>query len=158
MSHRQLFAIGASCLLCLSGCGSSGPGRQPLRGAVTIDGVKLESGAISLRPVDGNSGSAAVTTVEYGYYRFTQENGPLPGSYAVKINIDPDSEQGKAILAAGVPPSVDAAAPLGPKGGSLTPTTLPRTQQNAVQPKLHWELHFTVSEVGASKNDFELSN
>ncbi len=157
MTHRQLFALGVSCLLCLSGCGSSGPARQPLRGSVTIDGVKLESGAISLRPTEGNSGPAAVTSVENGYYRFTRENGPLPGPYAVKINIDPDSEQGKAILAAGVPVSGDAVAPVGPKGGSLAPLST-QTQPNAAQPKLHWELQYTVSEDGASNSDFELSH
>lgn len=110
-----------------------------------------------MRPTDGNSGPAAVTTIENGSYRFTRDNGPMPGPYAVKINIDPESEQGKAILAAGVPASSDVAAPVGPKGGSLTPATPPRNQPNAAQPKLHWELQYTVPEDGASKHDFQLS-
>lgn len=157
MTHRRLVVIGISCLLYLLGCGSSDPARQPLHGSVTVDGVKLESGAISLRPAEGNSGPAAVTTVENGSYRFTRENGPMPGPYAVKINIDPESDQGKAILAAGVPPSGGAVAPLGPKGGSLTTSPLTRMPGNAAQPKLHWELQYTVPEDDASY-DFELTN
>jgi hypothetical protein len=51
-----------------------------LRGSITVNGIQLEQGAISLRPVDGHSAPAAVTTVEMGAYRFTSENcpGPVP--------------------------------------------------------------------------------
>ncbi|HUG70146.1 MAG TPA: hypothetical protein VMM76_20525 [Pirellulaceae bacterium] len=149
------------CVLCVFGvlsslgCGdSSGPTRQALRGSITINGEVLEQGAISLRPTEGHSAPAAVTTVEQGEYRFTSDNGPLPGPYAVKINIDPDSDQGKAIIRGVAATTGIEPVELGPKGGSLAPP--PRIRRPPAQPKLHWELQYTVSE-DATHKDFELS-
>ncbi len=155
MNERRVCLLGALCLFYMLGCGGSGSGRQALQGSITIDGAALEQGAISLRPSAGHSGPAAVTTVEAGSYRFTSENGPLPGPYAVKINIDPESERGKAILAGAATKPTGNTAPIGPKGGSLAPP--PRRRRARVQPKLHWELQYTVPEDGSTK-DFDLSS
>jgi hypothetical protein len=130
--------------------------RKALRGSITVNGIKLERGAISLRPVGGHSAPAAVTTVENGSYLFTSENGPLPGPYAVKINIDPESAQGKAIIRGATAPAGGQPVSIGPKGGSLAPPP-PRTSAPA-QPKLHWELQYTVPPDGSLTKDFELSN
>jgi hypothetical protein len=159
MTHCRLILLSALCLftiLPILGCGGpSGPTRKAIRGSITVNGVKLEQGAISLRPADGHSAPAAVTTVEMGSYRFTSENGPMPGPYAVKINIDPESAQGKAIIRGTTAPSGGQPAMLGPKGDSLAPP--PRTRARA-QPKLHWELQYTVPPDGSLTKDFELSN
>src|SRR5688500_11184148 len=137
MTHFRLITLSALCLFIIAGCGGpSGPTRKALRGSITVDGIKLEQGAISLRPVDGHSAPAAVTTVEMGSYRFTSENGPLPGPYAVKINIDPESAQGKAIIRGATTPAGGQPVSIGPKGGSLAP---PPQTGPAAQPKLHWE-------------------
>jgi hypothetical protein len=144
------------CLSTIVGCGGpSGPTRKELHGSITVNGIKLEQGAISLRPVDGHSAPAAVTTVELGSYHFTSENGPLPGPHAVKINIDPESAQGKAIIRGATTPAGGQPVSIGPKGGSLAPP--PRTRSPA-QPKLHWELQYTVPQDGSLTKDFELSN
>jgi hypothetical protein len=156
MIHFRLIVFSAVCLLTIVGCGGqSGPTRIALSGSITVNGIKLERGAISLRPVGGHSAPAAVTTVESGSYQFTSENGPLPGPYAVKINVDPESEYGKTLLrgpttATGGPPAL-----LGPKGGSLAPSL--RTHTPA-QPKLHWELHYTVPPDGSPTKNFELTS
>ncbi|HRX81425.1 MAG TPA: hypothetical protein P5307_20290 [Pirellulaceae bacterium] len=154
MLRRRLFLVCGLCGLCLSGCGGSAEQRLSLRGSITIDGAKLEKGAISLKPVEGHSGPAAVTTVEDGWYRFTTSNGPMPGPYAVKINVDPESGQGKSIIQG--PSGSVVAAPSGPKGGSLPP--LPKTQRNVAQPKLYWELQYTIPKDGSNKRDFELKS
>lgn len=155
MLDRRLFLLSGLCGLCLAGCGGSGPERQPLRGAITIDGVELEQGAISLRPAVGHSAPAAVTTVDGGHYRFDRENGPLPGPYSVKINVDAESAQGKAILGKGSTTG-NVAIPIGPKGESMLPPS--RDQRQQAQPKLHWELEYTVPEDGSNTKDFELSS
>lgn len=163
MISSRLIALGVLGALCVLGCGKSGPSRQPLRGSITIDGVSLEQGAISLRPAAGSSAPAAVTTVENGAYRFTSKNGPMPGSYSVKINVDPESEQGKAILksAAARPTAASGTEAVGPKGGSLALPPRPTNRRDSranLQPKLHWELQYTVPEEGSATKDFELSN
>jgi hypothetical protein len=156
MTHFRLIMLSALCLFTIVGCGGpSGPTRKELRGSITVNGIKLEQGAISLRPVEGHSAPAAVTTVEMGSYRFTSENGPLPGPYAVKINIDPESAQGKAIIRGATAPPGGQPESIGPKGNSLAMP--PRTSPPA-QPKLHWELQYTVSPDGSLTKDFELSN
>ena len=155
MTHCRLIMLSALSLFTTVGCGGhSGPARKALRGSITVNGIKLEQGAISLRPVDGHSAPAAVTTVEMGSYRFTSENGPLPGPYAVKINIDPESAQGKAIIRGATAPVGGQPESLGPKGNSLA---MPGTRAPA-QPKLHWELQYTVPSDGSLTKDFELSN
>ncbi|MEX0818248.1 MAG: hypothetical protein WD070_01605 [Pirellulaceae bacterium] len=148
--------MGLLFILCILGCGdTSEPTRQALRGSVTVDGAQLEDGAISLRPVAGHSAPAAVTTIKNGTYRFTKKNGPMPGPYSVKINIDPESDQGRALLRGGTTAS-GAPEASGPKGGSLAP--VPRSQRAQSQPKLHWEVEYTVSEDGSGEKDFALSN
>ncbi len=163
MSVCRLILLGALGALCLVGCGESGPTRHPIRGSITIDGEKLEQGAISLRPAAGTSAPAAVTKVEGGSYRFTRETGPLTGTYSVKINVDPESEQGKAILSNStmVPSAQAPAAEVGPKGGSLELPARPRnrrSQRAIVQPKLHWELQYTVPEDGSTEKNFDLTS
>jgi hypothetical protein len=73
----------------------------------------------------------------------------------VKINIDPESAHGKAIIRGATAPVGGQPVPLGPKGGSLAPP--PRTHPPS-QPKLHWELQYTVPSDGSLTKDFELRN
>ncbi len=163
MSVCRLILLGALGLFCLVGCGESGPTRQPIYGSVTIDGAKLEHGAISLRPAAGTSAPAAVAPVENGKYRFTRKTGPLPGTYSIKINVDPESEQGNAIISKSTTGSTvpAAKAEVGPKGGSLEIPVRPRNRQSQpakIQPKLHWELQYTVPEDGSTEKNFDLTS
>jgi hypothetical protein len=47
----------------------------PVSGVVTVDGVKLESGAVSFRPFQGGSGTNSAATVQNGEFQLAGNQG-----------------------------------------------------------------------------------
>jgi hypothetical protein len=70
-------------LLAVAGCGSGGPPRLRVVGAVTLDGKPLADGAISFMPA--GKGVAAGATIAGGHYVVEGARGPTPGEYRVEI-------------------------------------------------------------------------
>lgn len=74
----------------LIGCGSvdeeGAKGRQAVTGSVSLDGSPLAEGSIQFVPKDPNLGAPVGATIADGKYAIEKEQGPLPGSYAVKID------------------------------------------------------------------------
>jgi hypothetical protein len=94
-------AIGWNCVLALlsTSClvmGCEKPpfdNRQPVEGAVTIDGQPLPKALISFSPINGTKGPSSSGVVVDGRYRIEAESGPCPGEYQVKIEtITPEIE------------------------------------------------------------------
>ena len=72
MSRRVYFAILATLVLALTGCGSSGPKKFDVTGTVKYDGKDVEDGFITFTPDDKTVGPEA---------------GPIKnGKYTVKAN------------------------------------------------------------------------
>ena len=89
-------------LVLASGCGSGQklPG-QVIAGSVTVDGQPLKTGLIIFQPTQGTSGPTATAKVTDGHFETTQELGPWPGKFLVKIeSISPEI----AAIAAGKSP------------------------------------------------------
>lgn len=70
-------------LVVVAGCGSGGPPRLRVVGAVTLDGQPLADGAISFMPT--GKGVAAGATIAGGRYVVEGARGPTPGEYRVEI-------------------------------------------------------------------------
>lgn len=69
------------------GCGNkSGPERAVVSGKVTLDGVPVESGAISFAPTGETQGLTAGGTITGGEYKLDAERGPIIGTHKVRIN------------------------------------------------------------------------
>ena len=69
-----------------SGCGSGdGLGRQAISGVVTLDGQPLSDGAILLEPATTPTGMAVGATIRRGMFAISRDQGPVPGSYRVRI-------------------------------------------------------------------------
>ena len=68
------------------GCGSSdGLNRQAISGKVTLDGDSLTSGAILFEPTSKDSGTAVGATIRQGSFAVSRAEGPVPGSYRVRV-------------------------------------------------------------------------
>ena len=73
-------------LAALFGCGSSdGLNRQAISGKVTLDGDPLTSGAILFEPTSKDSGTAVGATIRQGSFAVSRAEGPVPGSYRVRV-------------------------------------------------------------------------
>lgn len=73
-------------LVALFGCGSSdGLNRQAISGTVTLDGEPLTSGAILFEPASNESGTAVGATIRQGSFAVSRVEGPVPGSYRVRV-------------------------------------------------------------------------
>jgi hypothetical protein len=91
--RRSTHRISLICLLAapwslVAGCGGRGGevAREPVSGAVTLDGRPVPSGAITFTPSAGG-GSAVVRGIRDGKYQVDRDEGPLPGSYGVEVVI-----------------------------------------------------------------------
>src|SRR5687768_6062486 len=70
-----------------AGCGeSTGPTRVPMSGKVTLNGIPIASGSVSLLPEEGNEAPTANATIQQGEYRFDSANGPTAGAYRVLVS------------------------------------------------------------------------
>jgi hypothetical protein len=74
-------------ILCLTaGCGSAdGLDRQAISGMVTLDGQPLTNGAILFEPATRRSGTVVGATIRQGTFSITRGDGPVPGSYRVRV-------------------------------------------------------------------------
>ena len=80
----HLFAILA--LAVSSGCGArDGLNRKPISGMVTCDGKPVPAGAILFEPDTYQSGTAVGATIRDGSFTIAGRDGPVPGSYKVRI-------------------------------------------------------------------------
>jgi len=70
----------------LFGCGSSdGLNRQAISGTVTLDGQPIPIGAILFEPATQESGTAVGATIRQGGFAIARREGPVPGSYQVRV-------------------------------------------------------------------------
>jgi len=71
-------------LVLLPGCGSDVP-RQPVSG--TVSGVGSRPGTVTFQPVEGVHAPAARAPLRNGRFEFDETDGPLPGTYRVRVDI-----------------------------------------------------------------------
>jgi hypothetical protein len=108
---------GLGLALC-TGCGSSGPTRHEVTGAVTFDGQPVNDGVIQFLPQDGQ-GSSDGSSILRGEYRIPRDKGLFPGKYKVAITVgdglsgagDAGVKAGSAPRPAGLTPGVERAPP-----------------------------------------------
>jgi hypothetical protein len=83
---RLCFALTGllTALALLSGCGSKVP-RQPLSG--TVSGVGSRPGTVTFQPVEGVHAPAARAPLRNGRFEFDETDGPLPGTYRVRVDL-----------------------------------------------------------------------
>jgi hypothetical protein len=73
-------------LAAMFGCDSSdGLNRQAISGSVTLDGQPLSSGAILFEPATQETGTAVGATIRHGNFAISSREGPVPGSYRVRV-------------------------------------------------------------------------
>lgn len=112
----RMFAWSAvASVLFAAGCGdgsSDGLDRKTVYGKVTLDGVPLAKGVITLDPAEGQAGAVgAGGTIIDGAYSIDRAQGPTPGKYKVSIrSAGADAPQEKA--APGMPPRKPAPDPI----------------------------------------------
>ena len=71
----------------LAGCGAARNelDRQAVSGTVTCDGKPIPAGAILFEPDTYQSGTATGATIRDGSFSIQSRQGPVPGSYRVRI-------------------------------------------------------------------------
>ena len=68
------------------GCGpTDGLNRQAISGTVTLDGQPISKGAILFEPATQESGTAVGATIREGFFAISRHEGPVPGSYRVRV-------------------------------------------------------------------------
>jgi hypothetical protein len=87
--RRCFFPVPAGMILFLLatvGCDSGdGLNRQAISGTVTLDGQALSGGNILFEPATKESGTAVGATIRQGAFAILRNQGPVPGSYRVRI-------------------------------------------------------------------------
>ena len=85
--HSLFWILACSPVLCLTGCGESGPSRYDATGTVTYKGQPVPYGEIIFEPdaSKGNEGPAARATIEKGAYATEKEKGVVAGAVKVRI-------------------------------------------------------------------------
>jgi hypothetical protein len=101
--QQRLFAVWVLGIALLTGCGGDPLGRQALSGTVTVDGVPLKQGNLSLQPTEQQPTSSGAMIVE-GKYTIAREQGLVPGKYLVSINAPVPGTGGEADEMPGMPP------------------------------------------------------
>ncbi len=59
--------------------------RQPISGRISLAGQPLAAGAILLEPISEQTGTAVGATIHDGGFSIARKDGPVPGSYKVRI-------------------------------------------------------------------------
>ena len=72
----------------LVGCGSSGPARSAVEGAVTVGGQPLPAGRIIFTPVTPSKGPAVSARITAGRYQMDNAVGPVVGKNRVEVEAD----------------------------------------------------------------------
>lgn len=69
-----------------TGCYRDDPlDRQAISGTIRLGGQPLAAGAILFDPVSEQAGTAVGATIHDGSFAIARKNGPVPGSYKVRI-------------------------------------------------------------------------
>ena len=68
----------------VSGCGR-GSGRERVSGTVTIDGLPVKTGTITLQPMPGTNAASAGAPIQDGRFEMPREYGAMPGKYLARI-------------------------------------------------------------------------
>jgi hypothetical protein len=83
----------------LAGCGGDDSGRVEVSGEVTFGGSAVESGRVNFIPEGDTKGPASGGEVVAGSFIISQERGPVPGKYLVRVQVTPtgpsDSSAGR---------------------------------------------------------------
>ena len=82
--HRSALTGLLTALAFLPGCGSEVP-RQPVSG--TVSGVGSRPGTVTFQPVEGVHAPAARAPLSNGRFQFDETDGPLPGTYRVRVDV-----------------------------------------------------------------------
>lgn len=99
-SNRLLPGLSLCLAVLLPGCGSN-VNRQAVRG--TVDGIGSRPGTVTFVPVEGVRAPAARTVLRNGRFEFDDTNGPLPGRYQVRVDVQtPRILNGSAVIVKGV--------------------------------------------------------
>jgi hypothetical protein len=73
-------------LAAILGCGATDVlNRQAISGTVTLDGQPISKGAILFEPATQESGTAVGATIREGFFAIARHEGPVPGSYLVRV-------------------------------------------------------------------------
>src|SRR3954451_39588 len=83
--RRFLMILGVSSLA-LAGCGGAGDqfAREPVSGAVTLDGKPLPAGMVTFTPVGGPE-PVVSGVIKDGSFELSRADGPVPGPHRVTI-------------------------------------------------------------------------
>jgi hypothetical protein len=94
-------------LIALTTVGCGGPESKIDRKAIyrKIVGAEGQTGLVTFTPIDSSIGPAAMNDFEAGAYRFTKENGPVPGKHNVSIELE------ESISAAEMPKNLSGSRP-----------------------------------------------
>jgi hypothetical protein len=87
-TRRRWFeaSLAATMIGAIAGCGSGdGLNRQAVTGIVTCDGKLIPAGAILFEPETYQSGTTVGGTVRKGSFTIAERDGPVPGTYKVRI-------------------------------------------------------------------------
>ncbi|MDB5391216.1 MAG: hypothetical protein JWM11_6862 [Planctomycetaceae bacterium] len=72
-------------ILCVIGCGKSGPQLAAISGSVTIDNVPVDHGTITFAPTQETKGASSGGEIKDGKYSIPADKGPTFGKYRVEI-------------------------------------------------------------------------
>jgi hypothetical protein len=68
------------------GCSGDDPlNRQAISGTIRLGGQPLAAGAVLLDPISERTGTAVGATIHDGGFAIARKDGPVPGSYKVRI-------------------------------------------------------------------------
>ena len=85
MWHKIHAPLLLMAMTCVCGCGSSGPERVVVSGAVTYLGKPIERGTIRFVPTGETRGPAAGATIDQGKYEVSAKGGVFVGTHRVEI-------------------------------------------------------------------------
>ena len=85
MTHRHSIFLLATLLFAI-GCGTEEQIRIAVSGTVTLDGQPVNTGQLSIVPV--NSGVASAASVSEGRFSVSEERGPQPGEYRFRLTLN----------------------------------------------------------------------
>src|SRR4051812_876962 len=81
------FVVWLALGLALTGCGGATDNlpRQAISGEVTLGGKPLPSGSIQFVPRETSTATEAGAPIKDGRYAIARDQGPVPGTYVIRI-------------------------------------------------------------------------